>query len=160
VLRVIQSLLREGVSVKDLRTILESLAENGTILKDPDALTESVREALYRTITEKVRSESGDIPLFTLDRGIEESLAQNLIQTEHGQQLSLDPRLTQTILASLNERIEEATQLGEKMVILCSPVIRRHFKRLTEKFIPNLIVVSHNELSPEVNIRSLGTVRV
>lgn len=160
VLKVIQSLLREGVSVKDLRTILESLAENGTILKDADSLTESVREALYRTITEKVKSESGDIPLFTLDRGIEESLAQNLIQTEHGQQLSLDPRLTQTILASLNERIEEATQMGEKMVVLCSPVIRRHFKRLTEKFIPNLIVVSHNELSPEVSIRSLGTVRV
>ncbi len=86
--------------------------------------------------------------------------SQNLIQTEHGQQLSLDPKLTQTILASLNERIEEATHMGEKMVVLCSPVIRRHFKRLTEKFIPNLIVVSHNELSPEVNIRSLGTVRV
>lgn len=160
VLKVMQSLLREGVSIRDLRTILESLAENGTIIKDPDALTESVREALYRTITEKVKGETGDIPLFTLDRGIEESLAQNLIQTEHGQQLSLDPRLTQTILASLNERIEEATQMGEKMVVLCSPVIRRHFKRLTEKFIPNLIVVSHNELSPEVNIRSLGTVRV
>jgi flagellar biosynthesis protein FlhA len=160
VLKVMQNLLREGVSIRDLRSILESLAENGTIIKDPDALTESVREALYRTITEKVKSDSGDIPLFTLDRGIEESLAQNLIQTEHGQQLSLDPRLTQTILASLNERIEEATEMGEKMVVLCSPVIRRHFKKLTEKFIPNLIVVSHNELSPEVNIRSLGTVRV
>lgn len=160
VLKVVQNLLREGISVRDLRTILESLAENGTIIKDADGLTEHAREALYRTITEKVKSESGDIPLFTLDRGIEEALAQNLIQTEHGQQLSLDPKLTQTILASLNERIEEATQMGEKMVVLCSPVIRRHFKRLTEKFIPNLIVVSHNELSPEVNIRSLGTVRV
>jgi flagellar biosynthesis protein FlhA len=160
VLKVMQNLLREGISVRDLRTILESLAENGTIIKDADGLTEMARESLYRTITEKVKSENGDIPLFTLDRGIEESLAQNLIQTEHGQQLSLDPKLTQTILASLNERIEEATQMGEKMVVLCSPVIRRHFKRLTEKFIPNLIVVSHNELSPDVNIRSLGTVRV
>jgi flagellar biosynthesis protein FlhA len=160
VLKVMQNLLKEGISVRDLRTILESLAENGTIIKDADGLTEMARESLYRTITEKVKSENGDIPLFTLDRGIEESLAQNLIQTEHGQQLSLDPKLTQTILASLNERIEEATQMGEKMVVLCSPVIRRHFKRLTEKFIPNLIVVSHNELSPDVNIRSLGTVRV
>ena len=160
VLKVVQNLLREGISVRDLRTILESLAENGTIIKDADGLTEHARESLYRTITEKVKSEAGDIPLFTLDRAIEEALAQNLIQTEHGQQLSLDPKLTQTILASLNDRIEEATQMGEKMVVLCSPVIRRHFKRLTEKFIPNLIVVSHNELSPEVNIRSLGTVRV
>lgn len=160
VLKVVQNLLREGVSIRDMRTILESLAENGTIIKDADSLTERVRESLYRTITEKVKSDQGDIPLFTLDRGIEQSLAQNLIQTEQGQQLSLDPKLTQTILASLNEKIEEATSMGEKMVVLCSPVIRRHFKRLTEKFIPNLMVVSHNELSPEVNIRSLGTVRV
>lgn len=160
VLKVLQNLLREGVSIRDLRSILESLAENGTIVKDADTLTEFAREALYRSITEKVKSEQGDIPLFTLDRGIEEALAQNLIQTEQGQQLSLDPRTTQSILASLNEKIEEATNMGEKMVVLCSPVIRRHFKRLTEKFIPNLMVVSHNELSPEVNIRSLGTVRV
>ncbi len=160
VLKVLQNLLREGVPVRDLRTILESLAEHGTMLKDTDTLTEMARESLYRTITERVKSDQGDIPLFTLDRGIEESLAQNIIQTEKGQELSLDPKLTQTILASLNERIEEATNMGEKMIVLCSPVVRRHFKRLTEKFIPNLIVVSHNELSPEVNIRSLGTVRV
>lgn len=160
VLKVLQNLLREGVPVRDLRTILESLAENGTIIKDADSLTEVARESLYRTITERVKSDTGDVPLFTLDRGIEESIAQNLIQTEQGQQLSLDPKLTQTILASLNERIEEATNMGEKMVVLCSPVVRRHFKRLTEKFIPNLVVISHNELSPEINIRSLGTVRV
>jgi flagellar biosynthesis protein FlhA len=107
-----------------------------------------------------VRSEQGDIPLFTLDRGIEESIAQNIIQTEQGQQVSLDPKVTQTILASLNEKIEEATSMGEKMVVLCSPVIRNHFKRLTEKFIPNLVVISHNELSSDANIRSLGTVRL
>lgn len=160
VLKVLQNLLREAVPVRDLRTILESLAEHGTMIKDADTLTEMCREALYRTITEKVKSDQGDIPLFTLDRGIEESLAQNLIQTEKGQELSLDPKLTQTILASLNERIEEATNMGEKMIVLCSPVVRRHFKKLTEKFIPNLVVVSHNELSPEINIRSLGTVRV
>lgn len=160
ILKVLQNLLRESIPVRDLRTILESLAENGTIIKDADTLTELAREALYRTITEKVKSDNGDIPLFTLDRNIEESIAQNLIQTEQGQQLSLDPKVTQTILSSLNERIEEATNMGERMVVLCSPVVRRHFKRLTEKFIPNLMVVSHNELSPEINIRSLGTVRV
>ena len=84
----------------------------------------------------------------------------NIIQTEQGNQLSLDPKVTQNILASLNEKIEEATGMGEKMVILCSPVVRNHFKRLTEKFIPNLTVISHNELSPEVNVRSLGSVRL
>ena len=87
-------------------------------------------------------------------------MAQNLIQTDQGSQLSLDPKVTQNILASLNEKIEEATNIGEKMVVLCSPIIRHHFKKLTEKFIPNLIVISHNELSPEASIRSLGTVRL
>ena len=160
VLKVLQNLLREGVSVRDLRTILETLSEHGTAIKDPESLTEYVRQSLYRTITEAIKGGTGDIPLFTLDRKIEEQLAGNLIQTETGQQLSLDPRVTQTILASLNEKIEEATNMGEKMVVLCSPVIRGHFKKLTEKFIPNLIVVSHNELSPDANIRSLGTVRL
>jgi len=160
VLKVLQNLLREGVSVRDLRTVLETLSEFGTAVKDPDSLTEYVRQSLYRTITESIKSGMGDIPLFTLDRKIEEQVASNLIQTESGQQLSLDPRITQSILASLNEKIEEATNMGEKMVVLCSPVIRNHFKKLTEKFIPNLIVVSHNELSPDANIRSLGTVRL
>lgn len=159
VLKVLQNLLREGVSVRDLRTILECLAEYGTSTKDPDQLTELARQALYRTITERIKSNDGDIPLFTLDRNIEESIARNLVNTESGTHLALDPKVTQNILASLNEKIEEATSMGEKMIVLCSPTIRQHFKRLTEKFIPNLIVVSHNELSPEINIRSLGTVR-
>ncbi len=160
VLKVMQNLLREGVPVRDLRTIFETLAEYGMSVKDPDLLTEFTRQSLYRTITDSIKGADGDVPLFTLDRAIEEEIAQNLIQTEQGQQLSLDPRITQSILASLNERIEEATDMGEKMIVLCSPVIRNHFKRLTEKFIPNLVVVSHNELSPDVNIRSLGTVRL
>ncbi len=160
ILKVLQNLLHEGVPVRDLRTIFECLAEYGPKIKDPDMLTEFSRQSLYRIITDSIKSSNGDIPLFTLDRQIEEQIAQNLIQTEQGQQLSLDPRVTQSILASLNERIEEASEMGEKMVVLCSPVIRHHFKRLTEKFIPNLVVVSHNELSSDVNIRSLGTVRM
>lgn len=160
VLRVLQNLLKEGVSIRDLRTILESLAEHGPSSKDPDALTEYARQGLYRTITEKIKGSQGDVPLFTLDRAIEETVARSIIHVDGGTQLNLDPKVTQTILAKLNEKIEEATSQGEKMVVLCSPVIRRHFKRLTEKFIPNMIVVSHNELSPEVNIRSLGTVRL
>jgi flagellar biosynthesis protein FlhA len=160
VLKVLQSLLREGVSIRDLRTILETLAEFGPVSKDPEALTEYVRQALYRTITERIKGSQGDVPLFTLDRGLEEAVARSIISTDNTSSLNLDPKVTQTILATLNEKIEEATSQGEKMVILCSPVIRRHFKKLTEKFIPNMIVVSHNELSPDVNIRSLGTVRL
>ena len=160
VLKVLQNLLREGVSVRDLRTILETLAEFGTSSKDPEALTEYARQSLYRSITEKIKNSSGEVTLFTLDLSLEQTVARSIIQTDSGSQLNLDPKVTQTILASLNEKIEEATSQGEKMVVLCSPVIRRHFKKLTEKFIPNMIVVSHNELSPDVNIRSLGTVRL
>jgi flagellar biosynthesis protein FlhA len=160
VLKVLQNLLREGVSVRDLRTILEAMAEHGAKIKDQDSLTELSRQALYRTITESIKSDKGDVPLFTLDRGIEENIANNIIHTEQGNQLSLDPKITQHLLASLNEKVEEATGAGEKMVVLCSPVVRGHFKRLTEKFLPNLVVISHNELSPEANIRSLGTVRL
>jgi flagellar biosynthesis protein FlhA len=160
VLKVLQNLLREGVSIRDLRTILESLAEHGGQVKDSGPLTELVRQQLYRSITESIKSDSGDIPLFTLDRTVEETIAQSVVEGDSGQHVSLDPKVTQNILASLNEKIEEATNQGEKMVVLCSPVIRKQFKNLTEKFIPNLTVVSHNEISPDVNIRSLGTVRM
>lgn len=160
VLKVMQNLLKEGVGIRDFRTILETLADFGSVQKDSDLLTEQVRQSLYRSISEKIKSNQGDIPLFTLDRSVEESIARAIVPGADASQLALDPKITQTILASLNEKIEEATSAGEKMVVLCSPIIRRHFKRMTEKFIPNLIVVSHNELSPEVNIRSLGTVRL
>lgn len=161
VLKVLQNLLKEGVSVRDLRTILESLAESGEQIKDSTHLTEFARQALYRTITESIKNDQGDIPLFTLDRNVEEAVANAIVESDAGgQQLALETKLTQSILSSLNEKIEEATSLGEKMIILCSPLIRRHFKHLTEKFIPNLVVVSHNELSPDANIKSLGTVRL
>ena len=160
VLKVLQNLLREGVSVRDLRTILESLAEHGPTVKESNSLTELVRQALYRTITESIKSDQGDIALFTLDRSIEEKIAQNIVPGDQGVQVALDPKVAQSILACLKEKVAEATGLGEKMIVLCSPVIRYHFKMLTEKFIPNLIVVSHNELSGDSTIRSLGTVRL
>ena len=160
VLKVLQNLLREGVSVRDLRTILEALSEYGPTTKDPGTLTEIVRGALYRTITESVKSDQGDIPIFRLDENIEEKIAQNIVETGQGVQVSLEPQMTQSIIASLSERIEEATSIGEKMIVLCSPMVRHHFKTLTEKFIPNLVVISHNELAPESNIRSLGVVRL
>ncbi len=160
VLKVMQNLLREGVSIRDLRTILETLGEIGPASKDSNVLTEAARQGLYRTITDSVKGDGGDVAIFTLDHNIEEIIAQNIVSGDQGQQLSLDPKITQNILASLNEKMEEATNLGESMVVLCSPVIRHHFKRLTEKFIPNLVVVGHNELGAETSIRSLGTVRL
>jgi len=160
ILRVMKNLLKEGVSIRDLRTILESLADAGLGTKDSEVLTESVRQALYRTITERIKSDKGDVPLFTLDKGLEEFLLKNINQSEQGAILNIDAKSTQSILASITEKIEEATRVGEKMVLLCSPYVRRHIKRLTEKFIPNLVVISHNEISSETHIRSLGTIRL
>ena len=160
VLKVVQNLLREGVSVRDLRSILETLAEHGEKVKDPDRLTEMSRQSLHRTITESIKGGQGDIPLFTLDFKLDQLLNEGIVQTEQGRQLSLDPKTTQSILASLNEKIEEATNMGEKMVILCNPAVRGLFKKMTEKFIPNLVVVTHNELNPDINVRSMGTVRL
>ena len=160
VLKVLKNLLKEGVSVRDMRSILECLSDVGVRVKDSVTLNEAVRQALFRTITNSVKSDSNDIPVFTLDRKVEELIAEGLIQTEEGIQLSLDPKITQGILGSINEKIEEATEKGERMIVLCSPVVRSHFKRLTEKFIPNLIVISHSEITPEVSVRSLGTVRL
>lgn len=160
VLRVMKNLLREGVSIRDLRTILESLADNGITTKDSDLLTEQVRQALFRTITERIKSNKGDVPLFTLDRGLEEFILKNVNQSDQGWILNIDAKTTQNILSSINEKMDEATQAGEKMILLCSPYVRRHLKKLTERFIPNLTVIGHNELSPDVNIRSLGTIRL
>jgi flagellar biosynthesis protein FlhA len=160
VLKVVKNLLKESISIKDMRTILECLADSAASTKDPEDLTEAVRSGLRRTITENIKSEQGDIPLFTLDRALEEKLLGCLSENEKLKGLNLDAQTTQNILSSLNDKIEQATSLGEKMIVLCSPVIRRHFKLLTEKFIPNLVVVSHNEINPEVQIRSLGTVGV
>ena len=160
VLKTVQNLLREKVSIRDMRSILETLAEHGATIKNTEVLTELVRQSLYRTITRSIKSDKGDIPLFTLDRKIEEHISKGLVDTDQGQQVSLDSKITQHILAGINEKMENATELGEKMVILCHPSVRNHFKKLTEKFLPNLVVVSHEELAPEVNIRSLGTVRL
>jgi flagellar biosynthesis protein FlhA len=160
ILKVCQNLLKEGVSIRDMRSILETLAEYSHQTQDSDLLTEHVRGALYRSITERIKSTSGDVPIYTLDKKIEEIVAQNIVTGESGMQVSIDPPTTQRILSAINEKIEEATGLGEKMVILCSPVVRPYFKRLIEKFLPTLTVVGHNEISPEAQIKSLGSVRI
>lgn len=160
VLRVIRNLLKERVSIRDMRTILETLAEHGPSVKDPGELTELVRRGLYRTITESVKSDRGDVPVYMLDRGAEESLAERVAGAGKGQEVALDPGLVQGFLASLNEKTEEATEMGERMVVLCSPLVRGCLRRLVERPLPNVAVISESELDPGVNIKPLGTVRL
>ncbi len=158
VLKVLKNLLREGVSIRDLKTILEALAEAAPTQKDPQLLTEQVRTALARQITKKLLSPGGELLLLTLDRQIEETIASGILQTDQGQQLSLDPEFVRKLVAELNQWVVEAMQQTSSAVVLCSPMIRHHLKTLVDRFIPGVIVLSHNEITPNVNVKSLGTV--
>ena len=160
VLRVLQNLLREGVSVRDLRTILESIAENGHKSKDASVLTEYVRSAIGRSITRRLLNHAGELPLITLDRSIEEAIAQGIMQTDQGPQLSLDPGFVQPLIRELNAQAERMVLESSQAVLLVSPVIRSQLKSLLDKFIPHLVVLSHNEISSQIPIKSFATVRL
>jgi flagellar biosynthesis protein FlhA len=160
VLKVCRSLLREGVSIRDMKTILEALADLAPQTKDATALTEHVRTGLARTITRKLVGPDGHIQLLTLDRGIEEAVAGGIIQTDQGQQLSLDPEFVRQFVAELNQQAVELASQSSSVVVLCSPVIRSHLKNLIDRFIPNITVLSHNEITPNVNVKSFATVRL
>ena len=160
VLKVLKNLLKEGVSIRDLRTILESLADMAQQQKDPTILTEHVRTALARTITKKLVGPDGQINLLTLDRAIEETVAGGIIQTDQGQQLSLDPEFVRGFIAQLNRQAIELSAQSNQAVVLCSPLIRSHLKALIDRFIPNIVVLSHNEITSNVTVKSFGTVRL
>lgn len=160
ILKVMKNLLKENVSVRDLRTILESLSDAATQTKDPAILTEHVRTALARTITRKLIGGEGQLNLLTLDRTIEETVASGIIQTDQGQQLSLDPEFVRGFIAQLNQQVIDLTIQSSQAVILCSPLIRPHLKSLIDRFIPNVTVLSHNEITANVSVKSFGTVRM
>ncbi len=160
VLKVLKNLLRENVSIRDLRSILEALAEMAPYQKDPLLLTEHVRTSLARTITKKLAGADGQIQLLTLDKSIEETIAGGIIQTDQGQQLSLDPEFVRTFVAEMNQKAIELASHSSQAIVLCSPLIRVHLKNLLDRFIPNVIVLSHNEITPNVTVKSFGTVRL
>lgn len=160
VLKVLRNLLREGVSIRDFRTILETLADLAPQQKDSSVLTEGVRTALARTITRKLVGGDGQLNLLTLDRSIEETIAGGIIQTDQGQQLSLDPDFVRKLMGELNQQASQLVHQSSQTVVLCSPLIRLHLKGLIDRFIPNVVVLSHNEITPNVNVKSFGTVRL
>jgi flagellar biosynthesis protein FlhA len=160
VLRVMQNLLRENVPIRDLRSIFESLAEAGVGTKDPVQLTEAVRSGLHRSITSRLMNGATELPILTLDRQIEESIANSIVHSDKGSELAADPEFVRQLLGSLNLDVARSLEQNAQAIILCSPSIRYHFKRLIERFIPNLVVLSHNEVAPNVNLRSIGIVRL
>ncbi len=159
-LKVLQNLLREQVPVRDLRSILEALLEVASSTKDPISLTEAARAALHRSITMRLMGSSLDLPILTLDRQIEEAIASSIVNTERGPELATDPDFVRRLLGSLNLDVARSLEQHSQAVVLCSPSIRYHFKRLVERFIPGLVVLSHNEIAANVNLRSIGIVRL
>jgi flagellar biosynthesis protein FlhA len=156
--RVLQNLLREGVSIRDLLSIVETLADYAPLIKDPEVLTEYVRQNLARTICHPYQSPEGVITVMTLEPKLEEWVSEAIQHTDQGSYLSLEPRLAQNILLKVKDSSEKIQIQGLQPVILCSPIIRSHLKKLTERYIPKLVVLSHNELPENVQIQSLGVI--
>jgi flagellar biosynthesis protein FlhA len=156
--KVLQNLLRERVSIRDLLTIVETLADYGTATKDPDVLTEYVRQKLARSILHHYETAEGVLPLITLDQRMEDLLRDKIQKGEYGAYLSLEPGFAQKVLMSINQTIERVSHINAQPIILCSPLLRRHLKRFLDRFFPQVVVLSHNELTAQTKIQSLGTV--
>lgn len=160
VVRVLQALLKEQVSIRDLRTILETLADEALKTKDVEVLTEAVRKSLARTITSKFLQDNQQINVMTLSPDIEELVANSLIQTEQGVQLVMDPQSAQRMISEIARTVERHPEIAGQPILLTSPTSRRHIYKLTSRFIPQLIVLSHNELTPDAQVRSVGAVEM
>ena len=160
VVKVLQNLLREQVPIRDLLAILESLGDWAPLTKDPDALTEHVRHALARTLTKLHQGPDGSISVILLSHAVESALAEALQKGEHGRVLALDPRTANRIMNSLARQIEQCAARNVQPVVLCSAPMRPALKKLTDRFIPNLFVLSYEEILSTVEVRSLGSVEL
>jgi flagellar biosynthesis protein FlhA len=158
--KVLQNLLKERVSIRDLLTIMETMADSVAISKDADILTEYVRQRLARSIVKQYETAEGILPLVTIDQKIEDILRDGIQKADHGSYLSLEPNLAQKILMAINQTLERMAQANHQPIILCSPTIRRHLKKLLDRFLPQVVVLSHNELTTQAKIQSLGTVNL
>lgn len=157
--KVLANLLREGVSIRDMVTILEALADHAPVTNDTDMLTEYVRQRLGRAISKKYFSDQ-NTGVITLDPKLEQMLMDSLQRTETGTYLALEPGIANSILGSLSRQVQKLVQLGKQPVILASPVVRLYFKKLADQAIPGIVVLSYNELDPELEIQSAGVVSI
>lgn len=159
--RVLQNLLKEQISIRDLRTILEQLADFAPTTQDTDVLTEFVRQALARPITKQYQASDGTLAVMTLDRGIEDIIEGSIQRTETASFLALEPGVAEKLLARLKIAMESiAPKLESSPVLLASPAIRLHLRRFTERFLPDLVILSHSEVTPSVQIRTLEVVNI
>lgn len=157
--KVLANLLREGVSIRDMITIMETLADYAPSTTDTDVLTEYVRQALGRAISSKFLSETNQSVL-TLDPGLEQLIMDSVKKTETGSYISIDPKTAKSIIDSLSKQVENIMNKGNQPVVLASPIVRLYFKRMIENTLPDLAVLSYNELEPDLEVKSAGVVAV
>jgi flagellar biosynthesis protein FlhA len=158
--KVLAKLLKEKISIRDLVTIFETLADYGTYTKDPDILTEYVRQSLSRQITNQYASGGQSLKVVTVGPALEKKIADSVQQTEHGSYLALDPASTQAIYQKVSEQVTRLVQQGHQPVILASPTIRMYLRQLLERSMQDVAVLSYSELEPQAEIQSVGVVNL
>lgn len=158
--KVLSKLLREKISIRDLVTIFETLADSGTYSKDPDVLTEYVRQSLSRQITQQYSREGETLKVITVGPTLEKKISDSVQQSEQGSYLALDPMSTQTVYQKLNEQINRLLQSGQQPIFLTSPTIRMYLRQVIERTMQDIPVLSYSELEPNVEIQSVGVVNL
>lgn len=156
--KVLQNLLKEGISIRDLITVFETLADYAPTTRDTDVLTEYVRQSLKRAISNKYFPSKETTSVVTLDPKVEQEIMGSIKQTEQGAYITLDPEKTQNIIQSVEEEIEKLENLGKNPIIITSPIVRMYFKKLTQDYFKDLIVISYNEIDSNVELQSVGMV--
>jgi flagellar biosynthesis protein FlhA len=158
--RVLQGLLTEGVSIRDLPTILESIADYAPFTRDPILLTEQARQALAKSICRSLIAPDGTIGVLTLGPSMEQTLSEAIIQNEQESYLALEPRLAQKVVEVIAKGVERCLPLLGQPVFLCTAVVRPHLRRLIERYLPQVAVLSYNEIGPRVSVKVLRTVEI
>lgn len=158
--KVLQNLLRERVSIRDIQTILEALSDYAGMTKDTDMLTEYVRQSLGRSITKQLQNPDGSISVIAMDPKTERLIIESVQATPQGAYLSLDPMAAEKITESLKKSFAESISKGYQPVILCSQAIRRFVKRLVERVSSSIMVVSHSEITPNTKVYSIGIIKI
>ena len=156
--KVLQNLLREGISIRDLLTIFETLADYASTTRDTDILTEYVRQSLKRAISNKFFPTNETTSVVTLDPKLEQEIMASVKQTENGAYLTLDPEKSKGIMKSVGNEVAKLENLGKNPIVITSPIVRVYFKRLTEDYYKDLIVVSYNEIENNIELQSVGMV--
>ena len=157
--KILCNLLDEGVSIRNLETILETLADYGSITRDTNILTEYARQNLKRQIS-KLFFPSGNGRVVTIEQSLENKLMESIEQTESGSYLSIDPRSSQLMMNSLTTQIQKLVSTGELPIVVTAPIVRFYFKKVTSQIIPDLIVLSYNEIDENIEIQSIGMVSI